>query len=64
MKLGKNKEPLDKCPNCGEELSPWQQILLSVDRTLMCKNCWSRIYLDRNQAGEKSDENSSKPQKV
>jgi len=36
------------CPHCGHKLSPWQQILLSVDRTLMCKNCWYRIFLDKN----------------
>ena len=34
------------CPNCGNELSPWQQVLLSVDRALVCKNCWYRIILD------------------
>ncbi len=34
------------CPNCGNELSPWQQVLLSVDRALVCKNCWHRIILD------------------
>jgi hypothetical protein len=27
-------------------LSPWQQVLLSVDRALMCKNCWYRIIID------------------
>ncbi|MBN1566476.1 MAG: hypothetical protein JXA73_01410 [Acidobacteria bacterium] len=36
----------DACPNCGNELSPWQQVLLSVDRALVCKNCWYRIILD------------------
>jgi DNA-directed RNA polymerase subunit RPC12/RpoP len=34
------------CPHCGHKLSPWQQVLLSVDRALMCKNCWYRIILD------------------
>ncbi|KUG25573.1 hypothetical protein ASZ90_004604 [hydrocarbon metagenome] len=46
----KNKEnkkvELDHCPHCGHKLSPWQQVLLSVDRALMCKNCWYRILLD------------------
>ncbi len=36
----------DACPHCGEKLSPWQQVLLSVDRALMCKNCWYRIIAD------------------
>lgn len=43
---------LDKCPHCGEKLSPWQQILLNVDRVLVCKNCWYRIVID-----EINDEN-------
>jgi DNA-directed RNA polymerase subunit RPC12/RpoP len=34
------------CPQCGHELGPWQQVLLSVDRALVCKNCWHRIILD------------------
>ncbi|MBN2243818.1 MAG: hypothetical protein JW793_14120 [Acidobacteria bacterium] len=34
------------CPHCGHRLSPWQQVLLSVDRALVCKNCWYRIILD------------------
>ena len=37
---------LDACPHCGHKLSPWQQVLLSVDRALTCKNCWYRITLD------------------
>lgn len=36
----------DACPHCGKKLSPWQQVLLSVDRALTCKNCWYRIILD------------------
>lgn len=36
----------DTCPHCGRELSPWEQVLLSVDRALMCKGCWYRIILD------------------
>lgn len=36
----------DACPHCGHKLSPWQQVLLSVDRALTCKNCWYRIILD------------------
>ena len=37
---------VDVCPHCGAHLSPWQQVLLSVDRALMCRNCWYRIVLD------------------
>jgi DNA-directed RNA polymerase subunit RPC12/RpoP len=37
---------LEACPHCGHKLSPWQQVLLSVDRALTCKNCWYRILLD------------------
>ncbi len=36
----------DRCPHCGTELSPWEKVLLSVDRALMCKHCWYRILLD------------------
>jgi DNA-directed RNA polymerase subunit RPC12/RpoP len=41
----------DSCPNCGNELSPWQQVLLSIDRALVCKNCWYRIILDITEEG-------------
>lgn len=44
----------DACPHCGHELSPWQQVLLSIDRALVCKNCWYRIILDISES-----ENSS-----
>ncbi len=37
---------VDSCPHCGEKLSPWQQVLLSVDRALTCKHCWYRIIVD------------------
>jgi DNA-directed RNA polymerase subunit RPC12/RpoP len=45
----------DACPHCGQKLSPWQQVLLSVDRALMCKNCWYRIIVDvyDEQAGDR-----------
>ena len=36
----------ENCPHCGTKLSPWQQVLLNVDRALVCKNCWYRIILD------------------
>jgi DNA-directed RNA polymerase subunit RPC12/RpoP len=40
-----NKIP-DSCPHCGNKLSSWQQVLLKVDRAIVCKNCWYRILLD------------------
>ncbi len=42
----KQKKIFDSCPHCGQKLSPWQQVLLSVDRALTCKNCWYRIILE------------------
>jgi transcription elongation factor Elf1 len=42
----KARKVYDACPHCGHELSPWQQVLLSIDRALVCKNCWYRIILD------------------
>ncbi len=41
----KEKNIPDSCPHCGNTLSPWQQVLLRVDRILTCKNCWYRIIL-------------------
>ena len=41
------------CPHCGHQLSPWQQVLLSVDRALVCKNCWYRIILGISEDHEK-----------
>jgi DNA-directed RNA polymerase subunit RPC12/RpoP len=43
----------DSCPHCGAALSPWEQVLLSVDRALMCKHCWYRIILDVHDQNEK-----------
>ena len=37
---------LENCPHCGTKLSPWQKVLLNVDRAIMCKKCWYRIILD------------------
>ena len=53
----------DACPHCGRVLSPWEKVLLSVDRTLMCKGCWYRIILDvfkdanKTENEKKEDEN-------
>lgn len=44
----------ETCPHCGQKLSPWQQVLLSVDRTLMCRHCWYRITLEVHEGGEQS----------
>jgi DNA-directed RNA polymerase subunit RPC12/RpoP len=46
----------DACPHCGQELSPWEKVLLGVDRALTCKHCWYRILLDPTQ----HDQNSTK----
>jgi DNA-directed RNA polymerase subunit RPC12/RpoP len=51
----KKVETYDACPHCGRELSPWEKVLLSVDRMLMCKNCWYRILLeDRDDSNPES----------
>lgn len=51
---------LHNCPQCGRHLSPWEQILLSVDRALMCKGCWNRIILDEFNRPDSSDSNNNK----
>ena len=40
------EEILENCPHCGAKLSPWQKVLLNVDRAIMCKQCWYRIILE------------------
>ena len=47
----KRAKVLESCPHCGRKLSPWEQVLLSVDRTLMCNQCWYRIILDVEETG-------------
>jgi DNA-directed RNA polymerase subunit RPC12/RpoP len=54
----KARKVYDACPHCGHELSPWQQVLLTIDRALVCKNCWYRIILDISD-----NENSSSIEK-
>ena len=49
---------IENCPHCGIKLSPWQKVLLNVDRVLMCKNCWYRIILDKYDDGQKIENNS------
>jgi DNA-directed RNA polymerase subunit RPC12/RpoP len=51
----KQNEIFDSCPHCGQKLSPWQQVLLSVDRALTCKNCWYRIILNPPAKNENKD---------
>ncbi len=46
------KEPPRSCPHCGRELNRWEQVLLSVDRAIMCKGCWYRIILDVHPSPE------------
>lgn len=53
-----NEKVYDHCPHCGRRLSPWEQVLLSVDRALMCKGCWYRIILDA--FGQPSQEENDK----
>lgn len=58
----KKPKVFDSCPHCGRELSPWEKVLLSVDRALMCKRCWYRIILDVNQDdAEHGDKGPSQP---
>ncbi len=51
----------DSCPHCGVPLSPWEQVLLSVDRALMCKHCWYRIILDVYTQESKNDDKPQGP---
>ncbi len=51
----------DSCPHCGNKLSAWQQVLLKVDRALVCKKCWYRILLDVRP--ETKEEKKSKTDK-
>ena len=43
---------VEYCPHCGVKLSRWEQVLLNVDRALMCKNCWYRIILEISEDQE------------
>ncbi len=52
----------DACPHCGHELSPWEKVLLSVDRALMCRHCWYRILLDRFQGPTTQEPDQKKPE--
>jgi DNA-directed RNA polymerase subunit RPC12/RpoP len=50
----------DSCPHCGHKLTPWQQVLLKVDKALVCKNCWYRIILEDIEEPKSSDKKDSK----
>jgi DNA-directed RNA polymerase subunit RPC12/RpoP len=55
--LGNRDKVPTTCPHCGRNLSPWEQVLLSVDHALMCKGCWYRIILDEINYSESSFNN-------
>ena len=57
------EETLDNCPHCGTKLSPWQKVLLNVDRAIMCKNCWYRIILDPKSLENSKQQKSSSKEK-
>ncbi len=46
----------ETCPHCGHKLSPWQQVLLKVDRAITCKNCWYRIILETDLKKDASND--------
>ena len=50
----------EACPHCGQKLSPWQQVLLAVDRALMCRNCWYRIIADVYEGKDDAKEGEKK----
>jgi len=60
QKENKKSPGIKSCPHCGRELSPWEQILLSVDRMLMCKGCWYRIINDVFTGEKESEEDKKK----
>ncbi|HOV98407.1 MAG TPA: hypothetical protein PK595_02410 [Bacteroidota bacterium] len=53
--MPKEFQKIDHCPNCGAELTLWQQVMLSVDHSLMCRNCWRRIVIDTLDSIDSSD---------
>jgi DNA-directed RNA polymerase subunit RPC12/RpoP len=56
----KTRKTYDACPHCGQELSPWQQVLLTIDRALVCKNCWYRIILDISEDQDAASPSTNK----
>ncbi len=57
--MSNSKKMLDACPHCGHELSPWEKVLLGVDRVLMCRHCWYRIILDVRYEDKADDDTTS-----
>lgn len=64
MTVGENEKPketpvppgvYEQCPHCGQKLSPWEQVLLNVDRALLCKRCWYRIIMPVSETPGKKD---------
>jgi len=53
---------LTHCPHCGVKLSSWEQVLLNVDHTLMCKNCWYRIIIDVSKSGDSDNKKTEENQ--
>jgi len=51
-------DSVEFCPHCGIKLSRWEQVLLKVDRALMCKNCWYRIILTPYEVKQKNSEDA------
>ncbi|MBM4158833.1 MAG: prepilin peptidase [Ignavibacteria bacterium] len=59
----KNTEnSITNCPHCNHKLSSWEQVLLSVDRFLMCRNCWYRITYE-DEAEKKETKKTRKERK-
>lgn len=51
-------EALENCPHCSAKLSPWQKVLLNVDRVIVCKNCWYKILLEPDNKDNSKINNS------
>lgn len=49
-------EVYEACPHCGTPLSPWEKVLLAVDRAIMCRHCWYRMMLDVKKESQKPQE--------
>lgn len=52
----RKRDAVESCPHCGRSLSLWEQVLLNVDRALMCKGCWYRIIVDRFPEADRQDD--------
>ncbi len=60
----KSSEVFESCPHCGQKLSPWQQVLLSVDHAIVCKNCWYRIIINVYKEEEKKSSKTESKNKA